>query len=267
MEKIIHFTVVISFVLAFSACHPVGTPTSTPGNQSLTLAKTSSSQTYSQVGESIRYTYRVTNTGTTTLGPTQFIISDSKLAAPLNCGTATTTIAPNQSLTCSAVYTITQADLRLATITNRATASGAGQTSAPASVTITNLAVQATTVPLTSAPTAGSIIRITFGAGQTTATLAAIVNPTETNHYVLHATQGQALMVNLTAPANEVAIGVNGPTGQVLKELDTSLLWSTTVTIDGDYYIDIASVVGTSSKSYTLQVSLSTSVAATQNPP
>jgi len=64
------------------------------------------------------------------------------------------------------------------------------------------------------------------------------------------------LSIKLTAPANEVAIGVNGPTGLVLKPLDASPIWSTTVTTGGDHFINIMSLTGGTSKSYTLEVSL-----------
>lgn len=112
---------------------------------SITLTKTASSQTYGQVGQTITYNYTITNTGTTQLGPAQFVITDNKLAVPLNCGLPDAIIAPNQSLTCSAPYVITQADMSAANVTNSATASGAGQTSASATTTITNLSAAAAT--------------------------------------------------------------------------------------------------------------------------
>jgi hypothetical protein len=73
---------------------------------------------------------------------------------------------------------------------------------------------------------------------------------------VITPVQGQLLSIKLTAPANEVAIGVNGPTGLVLKDLDASPIWSTTVTTSGDHFINIMSLTGGTSKSYTLEVSL-----------
>jgi uncharacterized repeat protein (TIGR01451 family) len=364
----------------------------------LKLQKTSSSQTYGQAGESITYTYVVTNTGTTPLGPSQFTISDNKLGAPINCGPADTTLAPNQSVNCSAPYTITAADMNLANVTNSATASGGGQTSAAATVSIANLVAPATQTPTTvtpappsnltpgstishpvdvgewliqivrcygatyseviaanpqiqdpdlifpaslpngttvtvprigssgriygrpcvtwytvqggdtwasiaqrfnadiavlqkvnpgavtagtvfkiplnsagyagataippivttAAPTTSPLIRITFDAGQNTAARVGVINPNETIHYVVSTTQGQMLSINLSAPANEVAIGVNGPTGLVLKPLDASPTWSTTVTTGGDHFINISSLTGGTSKSYTLQVTLTT---------
>jgi LysM domain-containing protein len=363
----------------------------------LKLTKTSSSQTYGKAGESIIYTYTITNTGATPLGPSQFTVTDNKLAAPVNCGEGNTTLAPNQSVSCAGTYIITQADVNLANVTNSATASGGGQTSATVSISIANLVPPNTQIPpttsppsnltpgitiqhavakgewliqivrcygatyseviaanpqisdpnfilpadfpngttvtvphigssgkiygppcvvfytiqngdtwasiaqafnadiavlqkanpvalttgtqikvpknsagssigvgltaappvvTTAAPTSTTVMRITIAPGQTTAAQVGIINPNETIHYVISAAQGQTLSIKLTAPANEVAIGVNGPTGLALKPLDASPTWSTTITTGGDHYINMTSLTGSSSKSYTLEVSL-----------
>lgn len=374
----------------------------------LKLAKTSSSQTYGKAGEIITYTYTITNTGATPLGPDQFKVIDNKLAGPINCGEANTTLPPNQgaSVSCQATYTITPADANLANVINSATATGAGQTSAAVSVTIANLAPPVTPIPPTTPPqgnyqagstiqhrvakgewliqivrcwgatysdviaanpqirdpnfilpadfpngttvtvprigssgkiygppcvayytvqsgdtwasiaqrnnadivvlqkvnpvalTAGTLIkiplnsagstigltpvppgntavpatstaaiRLTIDPGQTSTARVGVINPNETLHYVIGATLGQTLSVKLTAPANEVAIGVNSPTGIALKPLDASPNWSTVVTAGGDYAINIMSLTGGSSKSYTLEVSLTTPAATATNTP
>jgi uncharacterized repeat protein (TIGR01451 family) len=374
-----------------------GTPTP---SAVLTLTKTASSQTFGQVGQTITYTYVITNLGTTPLGPDQFTITDNKLSAPLNCGPAGTTIAPNQPLNCSSPYIVTQADMTLPSLTNTATATGAGHTSAPATTTITNLtapaiqtptgvttivppvgnlspgstiqhqvavgewliqigrcygatfeelrdanpqiadpdfilpsmivtvprigsagriygppcitfhtvqsgdtwasiaqrynadvavlqranpgglvvgtpakiplnsagAVSVTAVPgVTPTPTSTTVAaqRITFSPGQTTANVIGVINPNQTLQYVVSASAGQVLSIRLTAPANEVAVGVNGPTGLALKPLDPTPTWNTTIIASGDHTINIASVLGNSSKSYTLEVSLTSAVIAT----
>jgi hypothetical protein len=114
-------------------------------------------------------------------------------------------------------------------------------------------------VVTTAAPTATTLTRLTIDPGQTSITpRVGVINPNETIHYVINAVQGQILTVKLTAPVNEVAIGVNGPTGLVLKTLDASPTWNTTVTTGGDHYINIMSLTGGTSKSYTLEVSLTT---------
>ena len=366
----------------------------------LTLTKTASPQTYGQVGQQITYTYTLTNIGTTPLGPAQFIVSDNKLTAPLACGQANVTIAPNQPLNCSALYTITQADMAAPNVTNTASATGASQTTASVTTTITNLTVAATQTPTTiqtatPAPpsnltpgstiqhqvavgewliqiarcygatfedvrnanlqiadpnfilpsmivtvprigsagriygkpcvtfytvvsgdtweaiaqrnnadltvlhrvnpvalTAGTVIkiplnsagslpavvtpnpgtpyvpppttstssqRINIPTGQTTASITGIVSPNQTVQYVVAATEGQVLTINLIADPNEIYIAVNGPTGIALKPSDAAYQWTTTVTTSGDHYINITSAVGTSMKAYTLQVTLTAS--------
>lgn len=363
----------------------------------LKLTKTASSQTYGAAGQSITYTYVITNTAATPLGPAQFTISDNKLGAPFNCGPANTTLASNQSVNCSMPYTVTAADMAVANIVNTATATGAAQTSAPATVTVTNLtfptavpATAATTavpsnpnltpgstqqhpvsvgewliqivrcygadldeviaanpqikdpdliypapvttvtvprigsrgkiygppcitwhnvqsgdtwtsiaqrynadlavlqrvnpagltpgrtikIPLNSAGGTGAVVtpivpttvtppitavapmRITFDPNSTTASRIGVINPNETLQYIVAAQAGQVMTIQLTAPANEVAIGVTGPTALALKPLDPSPTWSATISTSGDHIITLASVLGTSSKSYTLQVSL-----------
>ncbi len=360
----------------------------------LTLTTTASPTTYGQVGQVITYTYVATNTGIVPLGPAQFVVTDTKLGAPLNCGPDATTLEPNQAVSCSGTYTIINADMNITGVTNNATASGAGQTSAPATTTVTNLTIPVTQTPTTvetatpspssnltpgstiqhsvavgewliqivrcygatysevlnanpqianpnfilpymtvtvprigsagiiygppcvtfytaqsgdtwtsiaqaynadltvlqlvnpnglfagtmlkipknsagsvltgtavpvisPTPQSAATMRITFDPGQTTASRIGLINPNETIHYVVSATPGQILSINLTAsPSDQVAIGVRGPSGISLKQMDANPAWSTTVADGGDYFIDIASVFGASTKSYTLDVTL-----------
>jgi uncharacterized repeat protein (TIGR01451 family) len=110
-----------------------------PGSP-LTLTKTASPTTYSQIGQTIAYTFVITNTGTATLGPSRFTVNDDRLGEPFNCGPEAITLATNQTATCTAAYVITQADMSAPTLTNSATASGGGvPASQPATATITNL--------------------------------------------------------------------------------------------------------------------------------
>jgi len=107
----------------------------------LKLTKTANPVTYSSVGQIITYTYVITNSGVAPLGPAQFTVTDSGISAPVNCGEATLTLAPNATVTCSATHTITQADVDAATIATNANASGGGVApSQPASATITKSA-------------------------------------------------------------------------------------------------------------------------------
>ncbi|MDX1407503.1 MAG: hypothetical protein R3330_05200, partial [Saprospiraceae bacterium] len=103
---------------------PVTTTVATVPNRVLTLTKTASPQVYDQVGQTIIYTYVITNSSALDVGPAQFTVTDDGLSAPINCGFPDTTLAPNATVTCSATYTITQADMNLDSISTNATASG-----------------------------------------------------------------------------------------------------------------------------------------------
>ena len=112
-------------------------------NKVLTLAKSASPTTYSQTGQTITYTYTINNTGAAPVGPAQFVVRDDHITTPINCGAAGTTLATNQPLTCTAIYTITQNDMTVAQVTNSATAAGGGAGSInPATVSITNTTYQ-----------------------------------------------------------------------------------------------------------------------------
>ncbi len=125
--------------------------------KSLSLTKSASPATYDHVGQAITYTYVIKNTGNVTLGPTQFTVTDDHIGSPLgtafNCGGASTTLAPNGTVTCTATYAITQADLDAGTVTNTATAHGAGRDSAPATATATATQTKSMTVEKSSATT------------------------------------------------------------------------------------------------------------------
>jgi ELWxxDGT repeat protein len=108
-------------------------------NKVLTIAKSASPTTYSAAGQTIKYTYTTSNTGATTLGPTQFFVNDNRINGQITCGGASTTLSTNQTVMCEATYTIIQNDLTVPQLTNSATASGGGATSVlPVTVTITN---------------------------------------------------------------------------------------------------------------------------------
>jgi hypothetical protein len=132
-------------------------------------------------------------------------------------------------------------------------------------VEIPSIAARLTVLGNVPTSTTTAAMRITIDPGQTTASRIGVINPNETIRYVLNATAGQVLSIKLTAPANEVAIGVNGPTGLVLKPLDASLTWSTVITTSGDHTITLTNLTGSSSKAYTLEVSL-TPPSATATP-
>jgi uncharacterized repeat protein (TIGR01451 family) len=118
-------------------------------SKALAVTITANPTSYDQVGQQITYTYVVKNSGSTTLGPDQFKVTDSLISAtPFNCGNAGTTLASNATITCIATHAITDADLNALSITNLATATGGGVTSASANFTV-NKGIKALTLTVT----------------------------------------------------------------------------------------------------------------------
>ncbi len=82
-------------------------------------------------GDIIVYTYTVTNTGTMSLGNVSVndVHSGSDPLGTITCGA--TTLLPGQSTECSALYTVTQADVDAGTLTNTATGSATDPNGTP----------------------------------------------------------------------------------------------------------------------------------------
>ena len=140
--------------LAHSTKSDTSTVNFTAQTRSLAIVKTATPQTYNAVNQIISYSYLVTNNGNVTLaGP--FTVSDDK-ATDESCP-ATASLAPGASITCTASYTITQADLDAGSVTNVAFASGGGATSPTDSETVT--AVQNAALTLVKTATPGRMTR------------------------------------------------------------------------------------------------------------
>jgi hypothetical protein len=110
-----------------------------PPGPYLTLVKTADPTTFNWVGDVIEYSYELTNTGDVILeGP--FTVTDDK--ATVTCPDVAS-LAPTESITCTASYTITWDDVLAGSVTNTATASGAflgdPVNSDPAEVTVTGV--------------------------------------------------------------------------------------------------------------------------------
>jgi uncharacterized repeat protein (TIGR01451 family) len=132
----------------------------------LKLNKTASPILYDHAGQVITYTYVITNAGTSTLGPAQFTVIDTGLSAPVNCGEATLSLASNATVSCSASYTITQANMDSGSFATSATASGGGASpSQPASATVTKGSA-AQSNPSAANLTAGSTINHQVAPGE-----------------------------------------------------------------------------------------------------
>ena len=103
---------------------PDSTTTPTSSTATLTLDKTAGTPVdangdgRTDAGDTIRYSFAVVNTGAVTL--TGVSITDSKIAGAASC--PVTTLRPRVQTTCTATYTITQADTDAGTVDNSATA-------------------------------------------------------------------------------------------------------------------------------------------------
>lgn len=148
----------------------------------LGIDKTADPGTYGQVGDQITYTYVLTNTGQTVLGPAQFTVDDDHInsGAPFDCGPAATTLAIGATVSCTATYTVTLADVEGGSVLNTAFGAGAGQTTGNAQATVTYEAVS-TTQDQTSTTEGGSTTSLaasttslatTTSVGVTTTTIA-----------------------------------------------------------------------------------------------
>ena len=130
-------------------------------------------------------------------------------------------------------------------------------------------------VTFTPTGTGTAPMRITFDPGSTTASRIGVMNPGDRLQFIVTAAVGQVLTVNLTAPPNEVSLGVNNPNGLALKAPDSLYTWNSAISTAGDHTINLVSLTGNTPKSYTLTVSLTNAVTAappatstaTQTPP
>ena len=80
----------------------------------LTIVKSESPTTYATIGQTITYIYNVTNSGNVNIkGPINII--DSLINGPISI--PNTDLSPGQSITGTANYTITQADINSGSVT------------------------------------------------------------------------------------------------------------------------------------------------------
>jgi uncharacterized repeat protein (TIGR01451 family) len=119
----------------------------------LTLTTSANPTTYDQAGQQITFSYVITNSGGSALGPDQFRVTDTLISAtPFACGLPNTTLAPNATTTCSAIYTITQADVNAVSVSNLANATGGGVSTTQAASTTINKATKAIALTTTANP-------------------------------------------------------------------------------------------------------------------
>ncbi len=102
------------------------------------VVKTTETQEIAEVGQEVTYSFAVTNTGNVTLSDVavdEAEFSGSGELSAVECPGEAASLAPGQSVTCTATYVVTQADLYSTELTNTATAMGTppGDTPPPTS--------------------------------------------------------------------------------------------------------------------------------------
>jgi len=104
-------------------------------NPALDLVKTATTSDFANVGDIIGYDYVVTNTGNVTLTD-PISVSDDKIAS-VSCPISPAGgLVPTASLTCSATYVVTQADIDAGEVVNIASATDGNITSPDATETV-----------------------------------------------------------------------------------------------------------------------------------
>ncbi|WP_369185288.1 LPXTG cell wall anchor domain-containing protein [Streptomyces sp. Y1] len=117
---------------------PVSPPSETevpsPPNPAITVVKTAKEKSYAKAGDVVHYDFVVTNTGNVTLTKvtvTETHFSGTGTKPTLTCPDAAKALAPGANVTCTATYTVTQADVDAGKLTNAATATGTPPTGEP----------------------------------------------------------------------------------------------------------------------------------------
>jgi uncharacterized repeat protein (TIGR01451 family) len=196
--------------------HDSANDTATYATTGLTLDKTSVESTYLAAGNLIHYNYLVTNSGFAPLqGPVT--VADNKAAvtcpAVSTVGDLDNFLDPGESITCSAIYTITAADVTNVTVTNTATATVQSVNSNSDSVTVT-LATAADVSIVKTLTTAGPFITgqsITYtlvvaNGGPSTATNVQVTD-TPTNLTITNVSGGGCAALPCTIPT--LGVGAN----------------------------------------------------------
>ncbi|WP_198551492.1 MULTISPECIES: Ig-like domain-containing protein [unclassified Stenotrophomonas] len=103
-----------------ASCSPTLEIPADPALPALTIVKTARAPGTSAVGNTIAYSFLLTNTGNVTLNA--LAVVDDKLSTPPVC--PVTTLAPGATTTCTGTYTLVQADLDAGRVVNTAHAEG-----------------------------------------------------------------------------------------------------------------------------------------------
>lgn len=147
-----------------SSCD-IGAVEATANMPQLGLQISSNPSSYTTAGQTISYTYTLTNTGNVPL-TAPYTVSDNK-AASVNCSAATSPLAAGSSTTCVGSYTVAQGDVAAGSIQNSASATASYSSTtitsnvATATVTVPKLRLQMSAVP-GNFTEAGQVIQYTY---------------------------------------------------------------------------------------------------------
>jgi hypothetical protein len=152
--------------------------------------------------------------------------------------------------------------LTCAQSTVEGTSAGAEATAAPSAAATATPVTETLPEPTVQAPSAAMLPpeqarRIEFAPGTTSATIDDSVAAGEVDLYVLWASAGQTMSVNLHSPKGNAVLAIWGADGTVLiSDHAGARDWSGQLPSTQDYFISVSAVAGTSTI-YTLNVSVS----------
>jgi uncharacterized repeat protein (TIGR01451 family) len=140
---------------------PSGTPEDSPpssvtvpgtGTLAMSLVKSANPPTFTEAGQTITYSFKVSNVGTRTLNNIKITDMLPGLS-PIACGTPPVAgqppgpLAPGATETCTATYTTTSADINRGTLANTATATATAPNGDPASPSTSSSVIPAVVQP------------------------------------------------------------------------------------------------------------------------
>jgi hypothetical protein len=128
--------------------------------------------------------------------------------------------------------------------------------------TATNPPAAATATPAVSAN------RIQFRTGATSATLSGELSAGQTEHYILQASSGQTMRLNVWSPNGDVHLGVEGAAGQKLLETTSrTTSFSASLPATQDYLIHLTASGGATSYQLTVEIPAGTAQPAPTGAP
>ena len=208
---------------------PVSPPSTVtiPGNQNpaITVVKTATPTTLTAAGQTVTYSFLVTNTGNVTLTNatvTETAFTGSGTAPTISCPAGAASLLPGAQVTCAATYVATQADVDAGSISNTATVTAtppAGVTapvSPPSTATVTATPGPAITLLKSATPStitaAGQTVSYSFlvtNTGNVTLTNAAVTDTAFT---------GSGTPPTISCPAGAASLAP-GCTGDVHRDI------------------------------------------------